>query len=303
MILNLLEECQNDFSNPKVFLFETDAQSFKINYDLINPVRGNFPHVGITAREGLCVLYYSPKEKTWLNVDVYTRNSQVTVLMSHMVDKGQRYKIMIYGPILSQINNLTVEVPDDNYSNIIMDEFDNQITVFGGIHSFGIGCTTVGVMFSNILSRKLNYKINNITFNDRNYLEKIYVLLKENKGLFKKKNALPKSEIAILELDYYNQDDAIVDLYLKDVVKLMKKNYKTVICWFTLPPKKNSKKEKIYEILENDIKKGKIILEDCSFLYDEEYYDMCTFGYHFINDAGNIMIFKKLAKKVQELDG
>lgn len=295
MILNLFEKSiNNDFSNPKMFMFETDSKNFKITYDLINPVEGNFPHVGITAREGICVLYYSPVEKTWLNVDVYTRNSPVNVLMSHMVDEGQKYKIMIYGPILSEINQLYIEIPDGNFSRIINNYWDIEVSFFGGIHTFGIGCTTVGLMFSNILSRKLNFKSYNIAFNSPNYLNQIYDFFKEDKSI-------PHSKIAILELDYYNQNDDIIRKYLKDVVNLLNKHYPIVIGWFSIPPKKSYKQENIYELLKEEIYEKKIIIEDYSFLYDEEYFDMCTFGFNFINDAGNIMIFKRLKEVLGEL--
>lgn len=296
MILNLLEKCEgNDYSNPKVFMFETNAKNFKINYKLINIISGNFPHVGITAREGICVLYFSPQEKIWLNVDVYTRKESVNVLMTHMINEGETYQIMIYGPILSELSELKVEI-DNQYDSKIIQPLDSNRNVgfFGGIHSFGIGCTTVGTMFSNILGRKQNLNTHQITFNDRNYLEHIY-------NFFKSSENIPYFDICILELDYYNQDDEIVEKYLKDVVTLIKAHCDVLIGWFVISPKKEYKYENIDKILYEEISNGDIIIENYSWLYDEEYYDMCTFGYHFINDTGNIMIFKRLQIRLEEL--
>ena len=295
MILDLLKECTgNNYSNPLCFIFETDASHFKINYNLINPIKGNFPHVGITARAGICVLYFSPTEKTWLNVDVYTRNSSIDVLMSHMIEEGQSYKVMIYGPILSELNMLNIEIPENCYSKII-DSSKNSMSVFGGIHSFGIGCTTVGVMFSNILGRKLNYNVNQITFNERNYLKFLYNHLNNF-------DSIPHSSIGILELDYYNQDDKIVENYLKDVVALIKEKCDILIGWVAIHPNKSYKINNICEILRDEINNDAVIFENYSHIYNEDYYDMCTFGFHFINDAGNILIFKNLQKKLGELN-
>lgn len=292
MILNLLEECMcNEFSNPQIFLFETDAQSFKIDYNIINPIKGNFPHVGITAREGICVLYFSPVEKTWLNLDVYTRRSPVEVLMSHMVEKGFKYQVMIYGPILSEIETLKIELPDDSHSKVINPDFNMEVSFFGGVHSFGIGCTTVGTMFSNILGRKLDLKTNQITFNNKDYLKYLY-------GFLTTEENIPYSNVGILELDYYNQDDVIVEEYLKDVVYLIKEHCDILIGWFSIHPNKNYKKDNIYAILNDEIKNNLLVIEDYSHLYNSNNYEMCTFGFHFINDAGNILIFKKLEKEL-----
>lgn len=295
MILDLLNECdENNYSNPQCFIFETNASHFKINYNLINSIQGNFPHVGITARAGICVLYFSPIEKTWLNVDVYTRNSSIDVLMSHMVEEGQTYKIMIYGPILSDLNLLHVEIPEGCSSRIINSP-KNSMSIFGGVHSFGIGCTTVGLMFSNILGRKLNYNVNHITFNERNYLKFLYNQLNNFESI-------PHSSIGILELDYYNQDDNIVENYLKDVVTILNEKCDILIGWAAIHPNKSYKINNIYEILSDEINNGTLIFENYSSMYVGENYDMCTFGFHFINDAGNILIFKNLQKKLGELN-
>ena len=47
-----------------MYFFFTDAQRFVINYAVDEVKAGNFPHVGITAREGLAVLYRKCKEDT-----------------------------------------------------------------------------------------------------------------------------------------------------------------------------------------------------------------------------------------------
>lgn len=296
IILNLLEDCKgNYFSNPKMFLFETNSLNFKINYEIMNTIKANSPNLGITARSGICVLYYSPAEENWFNVDVYVNKSQINVLMSHMINEGDTYKVLIYGPILSNLNKLTVEINDNFYSKIIDNWFVDELSFFGGISTFGIGCTTVGTMFSNILSRKLGLKTNNISFNQRNYLKSVYNFLIDHI------KDIPHSEFIILELDYYNQDDEIVKKYLKYIVKFLKMKCDFLIGWITIPPNKSYKIDNIYELLHDEINNKDIIIEDLSFLYDEKYYEMCTFGFNFINDTGNIFIFKNLKETMEEL--
>ena len=72
MILNLLKECENTtLSNPKTFKFKTNAQKFTIDFKIKDIIYGNFPHVGISAHQGIMVLYKKEDDASWLNVDAY----------------------------------------------------------------------------------------------------------------------------------------------------------------------------------------------------------------------------------------
>ena len=62
---------------------------------------------------------------------------------------------------------------------------------------------------------------------------------------------------------------------------------------------KHEKLEKIKDKFSND-KKIKIL--DLSFIYDEEYSEMCTHSKNFINDTGNIMIYKQLKQNIEEIN-
>lgn len=302
MVLNLLtEDIKLNMANPKVFKFKTNAQRFKINFKVTDIIRGNYPHVGIPAHEGIMVLYRktmdSPdddsKERTWYNVEAYTERYDTTVFMHHLVYPGEEYEVMIYGPILSKISQLEIEYPEGTYAEEIKNPPNSKILVAGGTMSFGIGCTTSAMLFSSILSRKLNASVDNLTFNNSNFLNEINNFYKEN---YEKK----EYDIGILELDYSNQNDEIVETYLKNVITTMKSHCKKLICWYSLPPYRSYKKNNINKIL-NEIPSDNIIVQDISYVFDKENFDICTYSGNFINDSGNMLIYKKLEETIRSL--
>ncbi len=294
MILNLLKDCKNDIlSNPQTFEFKTNAQKFTIHLKIKDAVNGYFPHVGISAQIGLMVLYKKEDDSSWLNIDAYTERQNTEIFMHHFVKKGEEYKILIYGPILSKLEKLEVEIPSESTAEIINDQ-TTDILVLGGPHSFGIGCTTAAFPLSSIIQRKFDAKMNNLTFNNPNYLENINEYYKNN-------DVNKKYGIALFEVDYVNQNDETTKKYLKNIIYNLKKHCNNIICWYTLPPYKSNKKEIIQELLKEELTDESIKLCDFSFLYDEEYVDLCTFSGNFINDSGNVMIFKKLKPILEEI--
>lgn len=272
---------------PHIINFKTNAQNFKIYYSVKNTVNGNFPHFGITAREGIHLLYRYQNTKNWFNVDAFSsRNSPISVNMKHIIKEDEEYEILIYEPLLSEVSELKIEIPKNYEIEYLENKKDKTILIAGGAHSFGVGCTACGVMFPNILGRKLDYNIQNVSFNRRNFLEFTYKYFKNNKH--------PKVELGILELDHILQYDEIFDEYAEKVIQQMKSNTDKLICWYTIPKTADKKHTKLKKLIENYSKDKKIKIVDLSFIYDEEYSEMCTHSKNYINDTGNIMIYKKL---------
>lgn len=293
MSLNLLtENIISNLSNPKVFRFKTNAQKFKINFSIKDKTYGNYPHVGISTREGIMILYRKSENKQWYNVEAYTERFDSAVYMHHLVKPGEEYEIMIYGPILSNLETLEIENPEETTISLIENSFDEKYLVSGGLVSYGMGCTTPASTFHSILSRKLNVAIDHITFNDKNYLNKIddYIM----------NNSLEKYNIGILEVDYVNQDDELVKQYLSGIISELSSCCKHLICWVCLPKYKQHKIEKIQKIID-EIPSENVIFKDFSFIYENEYSDICTYSGNFINDSGNIMIFKKINELIRSL--
>ena len=293
IILDLFQESMiNDNSiKPCIFRFEADVQRFKIHYQNKDEPSGNYPHMGVTAREGLHVMYRITGTTQWLNVDAYTsRNSPITVNMKYLAQAGKTYEILIYGPVLSDIDLLKIEIEDESEITVLDNSISKDIVFLGGIHSLGIGCTASGVMFSNILARRFDKHFQNISFNDINHL----------KAIHEKINELDKYDTIILELDYARQDSAVFDKYAKKVIRRLNSKCNKLICWYAVP-KSGEKYSKLTEFGQKNSKRNVSIL-DMSFIYDEEYSEMCTHSGNFINDTGNIMIYKKLYEEINRKD-
>ena len=214
--------------------------------------------------------------------------------MKHIIKKGQEYDLLVYGPLLCEINELKIEVPDESEIRFLENKKDKTFLIAGGVHSFGIGCTACGVMFPNILGRKFDVNIINNSFNEKNYLRNLYKFFEDNKP--------PKTHIEILELDYLRQENDVYDKYVEKVMKQMKSKTNHLICWYAIHKGAKEKHEKLKELTEKYSKDKKIKIFDFSFIYDAEYSEMCTHSRNFINDTGNIMIYKKLEKIIKELD-
>lgn len=248
--------------------------------------------MGVTAREGIHVLYRIEGTTQWFNVDAYTsRNSPMNVNMKFLAQNGQPYEILIYGPVFSEIETLKIEIEDGSEITALNNDISNDILIVGGIHSSGVGCTASGVMFSNILARKFDKHFRNISFNETNHLKTI------NKEL--KNYDLDKYDTIILELDYIRQDAAVFDSNAKKVIRKLKSKCNNLICWYTIP-KSEEKYSKLTKFAQRYSNKRNISVLDLSFIYDEELSEMCTHSKNFINDTGNIMIYKRLLEQINK---
>lgn len=268
----------------KCYILKTNSLNFKIFYQINHTPKGNYPHIGIGAREGLCILYRRSKDDYWRNLDIYVRSNEISVNLSKYVPKNKFYELLIYCPILTQLDIISISIPNEDTINEI--SFNKNMLIAGGIHSYGVGCTTTGLMFSNILSRMLEYNVKNISVYENNFIKNILKSLEDIEE---------KYDLGILELDFVNQEEEYVTKYLKNVISAMEKKCDKLICWWTIPNSKKSKIQKLSNIIES-ISNSKIEFIDMSCLYDDEYKQYCTSSDNFLNDTGNIFIFKKFSK-------
>ncbi|AMD18070.1 hypothetical protein TL18_08590 [Methanobrevibacter sp. YE315] len=287
MRVDILYKSVNDKS-PYVYKLRTNAPTLKIFYGLEHVVKGSFPHVGVTAREGLLVMYKRVEDKSWMPVNAYSRSSPAVLNMKYLVGDNVYYDLLIYAPILGTLSDLYLDVPEG--SSIVSIEENNidKIMIAGGIHSFGIGCTTSSMLFSNIIGRKTNSLVNNYSFNKSDFLKAYH------SNYFKADKKFRKHDICILEVDSYSQKKEDVEKYLVDVVNFFKTKVNKLICWYALPPNRQSRKDLIRKLLKEY--EGEIIIEDISCIYSDKYSDMCVYSNRFINDTANVFIYKKLSK-------
>lgn len=280
MLIDLLNN--NGLLKCSCINFKTNTLSFCIDYSVSDNLKGNFPQASLKMSE-IQLLY--KLDNQWRNYEEILHEGMNKINLS---SEKEWYEIecIIYLPILSDLNKLNLILPDGCCFEYVTEK--KNLLVAGGVHSFGMGCTSSGTLFSNIISRKMELNPLQLTFYDRNFLDKIHNFLNEED--------IPSFDYGILELDYSNQDDFIVDNYLVDVVNLMLRHCNRLICWFTLPEGFDFKKNKLFNYLEPYLTGKNLILRDMSILYNQDMVDMCTSSNNFLNDNGNILIYKRISR-------
>lgn len=275
------------------YRFESNASYFKIEFEVADAIQGYFPQTGLSTREGISVLYRPKSENNWFNIDCYAWVNSVAINMTHFVEENEMYEILIYGPIGANLTKLQIIMNDDDYGTIIDWIPEKSMIAVGGANTFGIGCTTASFLFSNILERKFNVTMYNASFNNRNYLENVYTYYQSSNP--------PIVDIGILELDHYSQSESAVEELLPEIISLMNLRCKKLIGWYNIPENKAFKKIIANNTIKNFIYENKLEIVDLSKLYDVEYRDMCTFNNYYINDTGNMMLYKELSKVIRRL--
>ncbi len=279
--------------------FFTDAQRFVINYAVDEVKAGNFPHVGITAREGLAVLYRKCKEDTknncsepWMPVDLLSRDYHVSVNMSHMIRKTEKYEVLIYGPILAHLIQLSIEADAENYFQAKVPCGNcKKILFLGGVETYGMGVTSAAMMFSNVIRRHDNVTADRISYNQNDYLNLIH-------GSLKNIADISVYDAVIIEADSMGQRKEIVNDYLKKVLEQVSPCGHIMI-WHSIADTDSEKKC----IVKNIVKEWTESHENCAylnldFIFTEQYKDMCTYSNKFMNDAGNVMLYRSISKEI-----
>lgn len=273
------------------YYFESDAQQFDIDFEVVNVVRNFFPHMGLPLREGLSVMYRT-LHGDWYNIGNYALDTPFSVDMSQFVSEGEVYEIMIYGPIISNLIKLQINLPDDSNSKILRWIPDKNVVVVGGPNSYGIGCTASEAMFSNIIERKFDANVYHVTYDEKNYLKTV-------KDFYD--DAPPIGDIGIIELDYFSQNESVVEEHLVEVINLMKSKCKHIIGWYTIPEGRAYKKIILNRTIKEFVDNKEIEVLDLSYMYDDDFKDMCVYNVWFINDSANILIYKELKEVIRRL--
>ncbi len=245
--------------------------------------------MGLSIKEGILVLYKHPVKEVWTNIKAFNKSGTANINLSQSVDNNQFFEIMIYSPLFASLDDVKIEF-GDAYEVVASDSYNRSMLMMGGQKTFGIGCTTAGTLYSNIIGRKFNSDIINVSYLEENYLEKLnkYFLNLENDSRY---------DIGILELDYLN-DGSIAEL--KSIIDAMNSCCKHVIGWYAFNDSDDNKKEIINRELSDEIERGLLIIEDVSTIFNENK-DMCTYDDEHINDAGNVLIYKKLSSTIKEV--
>ncbi|RAP52092.1 MAG: hypothetical protein BZ137_09235 [Methanosphaera sp. rholeuAM130] len=271
-----------------VYHFKINANRFQIHYKVTNIKEGYYPHLGVTAREGLVLLYKHPQKELWASIEAYHNSNLGYVNMSHMLSDNISYEVLLYTPLLSDLEELIIETDDEHHIEYIDDNDNPQILVCGGSTSFGMGCTTVSLMFSNILARKLVANITNVSFDDKDYIRR----LRECRIT----DSHNKYAVGIIELNEIDFDEKS-STYLKELINDLNSCCDITIGWYYL----EEATAVCEEVLKEEVNNASIILKDVSHILNDENRDMCSYGNGYINDSGNILIFKELFSTICEV--
>lgn len=275
-----------DADNGSVYRFKINTNRFRIHYKISDIKEFDCPMLGLSVREGILVLYKHPVRDVWTNVKTFNKRGNANINLSQSVDNGTFYEVIIYSPLLATLDDVNIEF-GDRYDVVQSDDSNGSILVMGGQKTFGIGCTTVGTMYSNIIGRKFGFDVVNVSYLEENYPEKLNDYLMnhghENQYL-----------LGIIELDCLN-DDSIFEL--KSTINALNSCCKHVIGWYAFDDS-TDKREIINRELSDEISRKLIVVEDVSMIFNEES-DMCCYDNKHINDAGNVLIYKKLSTVIK----
>lgn len=278
--------------------FYSDAQRFVLKYSVSDIVNGNFPHVGVTAREGLAILFREYNENCkdnfyWKSLDLYNKNSEISVNMSHVIQKGKKFEIIIYGPILSTLNKMSIILEDDKYFQLNNTKYQKKLLVIGGRKTFGIGVTSTSMMFSNILKRNYCIQVDRVSSHGNNFLKDIAESLKEIE--------ISNYDAVICEIDELGQSESIVKAYLEKMLHEISAA-KKVILWHAIDDNAWKKRHETEAVINRSLYKySNFSYLNLNFLFSPQYVDICTYSIKFINDAGNILIYSSISKELEAL--
>lgn len=295
IILSFFNE-EHSFHKPEEsmsYKFRSNARTFEIEFEVTDIVKGFFPHIGITAREGICVMYKHSNDSNWYNIDCFLSDSPIQIDMTEFISNDESYEIIIYCPIICKFTKLDVIIPDEYHAEIVKNKSNRNIVVMGGPITYGIGCTTVNNMFSNILERKFNAHVDHLAYDTDNYLEAI--------NYYNTHYTPPVADVGIIELDYYSQHESSVESLLPEVISSMKQRCRYLIGWYCIPEAKSFKKTIANNIIREFINNKDLEIIDLSYIHDEKHREMCVYNPMYINDTGNILIYKKLKENIRRL--
>ena len=283
-------------SYPWLFKLELNAKSFDLYYEVMDVKYQTMPHVGISAREGLLVMYRRQSKPFWTVVDVFARSKKEHIDMRHLVDDKENYSVFIIGPMFAKIRKLYIDVEDGVFISPLSQN-SRSILIIGGIHSSGAGCTTSGFSIPGQLARSMDCRIDTHLLYKYNYLAD---LKKDFQELVTEDGCSLHYDAVIIEADHIRQDDAIVQNNLKDLLYLISFMTKNVLVWSSIPDQKEQKRTTL-QLITDQMKANAVFhYLDISQCYDPSMSDMCTFSENFINDTGMVLVSNYLYHYMRE---
>ena len=250
---------ENNGDNVFVTFF-SNAQRFTVSYSVSDVVKGNFPHIGVTAREGLSILIRDTDKNhnpisAWKPVELLSKKNEDVINVSHIVKKGASYQIAMYGPILAHLEKVSVLMNEDDFFLWKKREVrDTKIFAGGGKHTFGIGVTSSAMMFSNIFRRNYDVKVDRISSYNVSSVKTEYERIKQVDNI-------SSYDVVIYEISKYDTKECDFKQNMELLVNELCKG-KKVIVWHSYYNNSEDKIDDIGKTLERVTKQYK----NCKYL-------------------------------------
>lgn len=263
----------------------TNARKFIIKFSICDQIIGNYPHVGISAQNGITVLYSTDEGKKWYTIeciDSRDNHNYLIIDMNKFLVTQEKIQIIITSPILASLKELYIGIPKNCFLYPVSKERRKKLLFLGGIHTYGIGCTTSAMLFSNIVMRKGDYVVYNEAIKSNDYLRDTLKILKHNLDF------LTEIDAVFLEGNYFRQSEKDFCENMPEILDILNKFNFPVFIW-------NTALEKFLKLnLDKKIRKDIYLLKTWDVLRQNK--ELYFFSNNFINDAANVILSENFLK-------
>lgn len=281
-----------------IIRFITNSKELLIKFAVKHTLSGNYPHIGITAQCGIAIMYRCYESNQWYHIDCVLSRDETGIFYQNMTkfDITSMYEILIYGPLIASLSELVVGIDERSHIDSKKDKLDVMLFL-GGIHTFGVGCTSSALSFPNIVARKgKQYTIYNCSVNTRNHIEYI------NNNINSILPILEKASGVILEYDYIRQEIKSLKKINKLIEKIKSYNI-PIVLWRVENFNSTLCKEKEKIINEVFCNISGLYIMSTQSIFENLWSEVCTLSENFINDTGNVLISKKLIEYMEDKNG
>ena len=281
--------------------FISNSPNIEIKYTIVDRRMGEYAHTGITVQYGVSYVYRIIGEEIWHNLDCYCgRESDglISIAMNRYVPQDKFYEIRVYGPVFSYLSDFVISI-DEAYEISPVSHEKKKICFLGGVTTFGAGVTSSALMYTNILQRRYAIEAVNISFYWWNWMDNMKAFLYE---------LLPQIQdckMFFMECDSPKLSLEVLEHNLKEICEfLLEQTTSKLVLWNQPICNNNNEKKAYIENVVNDFcdrYPNRIVFHNNYYIWKEEQYDEYTNGEEFINDSGNIYIYKMLKSNVEEV--
>ncbi len=290
-------------SNSVYISFISNSPTIAFKYSVVNRMLGDLTHTGISVQCGIAYSYRVIDEDKWHNLDCYLGREEKCckiIPMNKYVRDNKYYEIRIYAPSFSYLGDVVVAI-EDEYDAVPVDKGPHKVCFLGGLATFGTGVTSSTLMFTNLMTRRYQIEVKNISFYFWNWMDKLKPFLE------KTSEQIQDCDLVFLECDASTLSLEVLKHNLEEITVFLLENTKAKVVLWNQPicydNKTDEKKHYIENMVNNLMEKYpcRIKLNDSYSVWDEQEIDYYSNDANYLNDNGNIYIYNRLKNNVEEL--